>query len=176
MPPVPAFCPRCKSIFPGPISVGPGSSIGVTNVLTNCPICGFEEAKISDGVYRARQDAMEIILASDSTHEILETLRTLAERLSSGAIDKTVALEQARELPPKYAALFETFATLGLPALALLIAMISAYLQYEGNKSSSEDAKKILMPSPNRPSPLSKCPAIAMLAKKVTHHPIKKSM
>jgi hypothetical protein len=75
---------------------------------------------------------------------MLEVLKTLAEQLASGKIDQTEARKQAHQLSPKYAATFEIFVNLGLPALALLIAMIGAYLQYEGNKSSSEDAKKIL--------------------------------
>jgi hypothetical protein len=123
--------------------MGAGVALGVSNIGTNCPVCGFGGAKVSDGVYRATQDAIELISGPDSTHEILEVLKTLAERLSSGEIDRAQAIRQAHDLSPKYAALFETFIKLGLPALALLIAMIGVYLQHEGNKSSSEDAKKI---------------------------------
>ena len=123
--------------------MGEGSTLSISDSATNCPVCGFQYAKISDGVYRATKDAFELISGPDSTREILEILRILAERLSSGEIDSAQAIKQARDISPKYAALFEVFTNLGLPALALLIALITAYLQYEGNKSSSEDAKKI---------------------------------
>jgi hypothetical protein len=142
---LPAFCPRCKSIFPfRAIAIGAGAQVGLSNITTNCPACGFGGATVSDGVYRATQDAIELISGPDSTREILQALKTLAERLSSGQIDQAEAQKQAYELSPKFAATFDVFIKLGLPALALLIAMIGVYLQYEGNKSSGDDAKKIL--------------------------------
>jgi hypothetical protein len=41
-------------------------------------------------------------------------------------------------------ALLDTLSRFGLPAVVLLVSIIPLYLQYEGNRSSSEDAKKLL--------------------------------
>jgi hypothetical protein len=141
---IPAYCPRCTAIFPSPIAVTPGAAAGVSDILTNCPACGFQQAKVSTGVFRATQDAIDLISGPESTREIWEALRRIAERVSSGEIDRVQAVEEARAFSPRYAALLETFVSIGLPALGLLIAMITAYLQYEGNQSSGEDARKIL--------------------------------
>jgi hypothetical protein len=142
---LPAFCPKCRSIFPfHGIGIGAGATVGISDVGTNCPVCGFQHAKISDGVYRATQDAIHLISGPESTREILEFLKRLAEGVSSGEIDRERAAKQAQALPPKYAALFNAFVTIGMPALALLVQIISVYLQIDSNRSSGEDAKKLL--------------------------------
>jgi hypothetical protein len=75
---------------------------------------------------------------------MMEALKALLERLAANEITKDTALEEAAELSPKYAALLDAFTKLGFPSLTLLIAIIALILQYEGNKSSSEDMKHIL--------------------------------
>jgi hypothetical protein len=112
------------------------------SISTDCPVCGFEEAKVSDGVSRATKDAMELLSGPDATRWILELLKSLAEQVRSGNFDKAEAIQRANEAAaPKFAELFEVFASLGLTALALLVAIIGVYLQAEGNRSSSEHSK-----------------------------------
>lgn len=141
----PAYCPHCKSIFPFKgIALGEGVSIGLENIVTNCPVCGFGEARVSDGVYRATKDAIEVLAGPDNTRAMAEALKTITERLVGGQITHAEAAEKAAELSQKYAALLESCSKLGLPGIALLVSIIALYLQYEGNKSSSVDAKKLL--------------------------------
>jgi hypothetical protein len=123
--------------------IGDGVAIGIKNIETNCPICGAT-APVSEGIFKSTKDTIELISGPDSTRAMLESLKLLAEKLSAGQIDRAEAIKQAAELSPTYAAAFEIFIKLGLPALALLITIIGTYLQFAGNKSSSEDAKKLL--------------------------------
>lgn len=142
---LPAFCPNCKSIFPfRGIGLGEGVTIGLENIATNCPVCGFGNAKVSDGIFRATKDAVELVSGPEITRELLEALHKLTQRLSAGEIDKVEAIREASALSSKYATLLATFANLGVPALSLLVALISAYLQYDNNQSTGEDAKKLL--------------------------------
>lgn len=142
---LPTFCPNCKSIFPfHGIGLGEGVTIDLRSIGTNCPVCGYQGARVSDGVYKATKDAIELVSGPASTRELLEALRKLTERLSAGEINKAEAIQEASALSPQYASLIATFANLGIPALSLLVALISAYLQYDNNQSTGEDAKKLL--------------------------------
>ncbi len=142
---LPAYCPRCHSIFPfHGIALSEGATVGLTTISTNCPVCGFGDARVNDGVYRTTKNAIEILSGPDSTRIMMEALKALLEQLAAGEITKDTALEEAAELSPKYAALLDTFTNLGIPSLALLISIIALIIQYEGNKSSSEDMKHIL--------------------------------
>jgi hypothetical protein len=75
---------------------------------------------------------------------MLEMLQSLATQVVDGKINKDEAARQVRHVSPKLAAVFSSFLSLGLPTLAVLISLISAYLQYEGNASSTEESEKIL--------------------------------
>jgi hypothetical protein len=142
---LPAYCPKCHSIFPcHAIGIMEGVAVNLTSIGTNCPVCGFGGARVNDGVYRATKNAIEVLSGPDSTRIMMEALKALLERLAGAEITKDTALEEAAELSPKYAALLDAFYKLGFPPITLLIAIIAAYLQYEGNKSSSEDMKHIL--------------------------------
>ena len=142
---LPAYCPKCKSIFPfSEIGIAEGVSVALSNIGTNCPVCGFKDARVSDGVYKATKDAIEILSGPDSTRAMAEALKLVVERFASGELSREQAVQQASDLSPKYGTLLNGLSSLGIPALMLLIAIIALYLQYEGNKSSSEDAHKIL--------------------------------
>jgi hypothetical protein len=141
---IPVCCPNCGSVFPfHGFEIADGSSVGFEGIGTNCPICGFMGAKVGDGIYRATADTLELISGPDTTRAMLEALKLLAEQVAAGKIDKTEALARAEEISPKFAAQFKAFLP-SLPLLALLIALLQTYLQYEGNNSSTEDMKKIL--------------------------------
>jgi hypothetical protein len=80
----------------------------------------------------------------ESTYAVIQALKALAEQAAEGRISSKEAIKQAGDLSPRYAALMESFAKLGLPGLALLVAIITVYLQYEGNSSSTDDLHNIL--------------------------------
>src|SRR5271155_652602 len=121
MPAFPAYCPNCKSVFPfRGIGIGKNATatIGLSGNKTNCPVCGFREAQISDGIYQANSTAIQVLSAPESTYAIIEALKAIAEQAAKGQISSKEAIKKAGDLSPKYAALMEVFTTLGLPGLA----------------------------------------------------------
>jgi hypothetical protein len=142
---IPAFCPNCRSIFPvRGIEIRKGVRVGFWNSKTNCPVCGFEEAAISNGVYGVIDTAVEVLHGSGQTRAMAEALKLLAEQIIAGQISNNDAVKKAEEISPRYASLLDSFSKFGLSGLALLVAIITMYLQFEGNRSSSEDEKKIV--------------------------------
>lgn len=140
----PAYCPHCQTIFPfRGIQAGFGT-ITFNDCKTNCPVCGNTEAKVSNGVYETAFDAVRLVTGPDSTRLMLEALKAVAERLRAGEISKEQALKEADVISPKYAALLDLFLKNGLPTLALLVAIITLYLQYDSGQSSENDAQKLL--------------------------------
>lgn len=148
MPAFPAYCPKCKSIFPCNNFIGIEGNASVTvdlkNNKTNCPICGYAHAKITDAVYSANSTAISVLSAPESSRPIIEAFKELVEKAATGKISSAEAVTQAEKISPKYASVVENFAKLGLPGLMLLAAVITAYLQYDGNVSSSKSADAIL--------------------------------
>jgi hypothetical protein len=147
-PALPAFCPNCGSVFPfHGIRVGKGASAKIrigSDVATKCPVCTFSRAKVSEGIYQANSTAIEVLSAPESNRGIIEEFRKLVERAAAGEISQKEALERARVISPKYASLIEKHASLGVNGLLILLSLITAVLQYEGNKSSSDASEKIL--------------------------------
>jgi hypothetical protein len=115
---LPAYCPRCKSIFPfRGIEINPGASIGIQNITTNCPVCGFHDAKVTDAIYAANTTAISILYAPESSIPIIERFREIVAAAAKGQITKDEAINRASDLSPRYASLIDKFAALGLPGL-----------------------------------------------------------
>jgi hypothetical protein len=87
------------------IAIETGSTLNLSNIGTNCPVCGFGAARVSNGVYKATQEAVELLSGPDSTRAMLEALKAVAERLKAGEISKDEAIKQAGEISPRYATL-----------------------------------------------------------------------
>jgi hypothetical protein len=141
---IPAYCPDCKSIFPSPIGIGGGVRASFAGLGTNCPVCGSRKAQINEGLYTSANDTLTLISGPDFSRKTLELFQGITKQFTEGIISKEEAQRQARDISPQLEILFNRFFTFGIPALTLLVALISLYLQYEGNVSSSEDSKKIL--------------------------------
>jgi hypothetical protein len=136
-----ASCPDCGAVFPVPnLLEGTAQFIGSR---TRCPNCGSRQARINDGLYKATRGTAELLSGPESTRATIEAFNALMQRLRDGEISNEEALKEAAEIAPKYALLLKEWLPLGLATIGLLVALLQAYLQYEGNKSSSEDSKKI---------------------------------
>jgi hypothetical protein len=139
----PALCPRCGSIFPSSIPMVPGRMVLEGNV-ENCPVCRYPYAAISEGIFRITNEAIQIVSAPDVTRAMLDALHQITKQAVDGLLPKEQAIERAAAVSPPYARLLEQMLGIGLPAAALLVAIVSVYLQAAGNRSSSEDAQKLL--------------------------------
>ena len=126
------------------MNIGAGSRVEFENSKTNCPLCGFKEARIPDGLYQANTTAIQVLLSPGNSQELIEAFQKLARRVATGQISSDQGIKEAGSLSPRFAEVMEKFAKLGLPGLALLLAIVTLYLQYEGNKSSSEALNNIL--------------------------------
>src|SRR5580700_4480252 len=70
-PPLPAFCPSCKSIFPSKNYNFGGRFFTVWGNEETCPECGFEHAKLSEGIFDLASEAVKVLSAPDITHAML---------------------------------------------------------------------------------------------------------
>ncbi|HEY4192469.1 MAG TPA: hypothetical protein VGM46_07465 [Mesorhizobium sp.] len=104
-------------------------------------------AKLVDGVFNTRGGELEMVSGPPISRAILHKLEEIARRAKAHEITPEDAVKQAAEVAPVLGRIMGRFMVLGLPILTLLIALISLYLQYEGNRSSDEfesDALQLL--------------------------------
>ena len=91
MPRVPAYCPNCGAVFPGPVGLGPGARVILQNVITNCPFCGSNAEM--EGEFRGTENAIQVIRSSVITPD---ALRAFAEILKD-AFQKRATVEETRQ-------------------------------------------------------------------------------
>ena len=65
-PPLPAFCPRCKSVFPSRNYVTGSPRFHSRDNDETCPSCGFGRAKLSDGLFDLSRDVIRVLAALTS--------------------------------------------------------------------------------------------------------------
>ncbi len=141
---VPAVCPNCETIFPSGVRIGcTVADAKLHSNLSNCPTCEAP-ATVASGLFVATTDAIAVISRPDSTRAMIEAFQAVTEKLRTGAITKQAAIKQAQAIGPRYAEIIDSFASQGLSALAVLAGMLSLYLRWEGNKSSSEFEEEFL--------------------------------
>lgn len=91
MPRVPAYCPNCGAVFAGPIALGPGASIVLENVITNCPFCGKNAAM--EGEFRGTEDAIQVIRSKFITPDALRAFAAILK----DAYQKQATIEETRQ-------------------------------------------------------------------------------
>jgi hypothetical protein len=114
------------------------------DVGMQCPVCGNPNARVSEGLFTTANNAIRMLSGPDFSRQNLKIFQGITKQFTDGSISKDEAQRQARSISPQLESLFNKFSTFGIPALTLLVAIIALYLQYEGNKSSSEDSKRLL--------------------------------
>jgi hypothetical protein len=138
-PPLPAFCPSCKSIFPSKNYNFGGAYFNAWNNEETCPECGFEHSKLSEGTFNLALEAVKVLSAPDITHVMLAALRKASDEVVAGKIEPENA---AAELDPKLGAVFRKAFRLGNTAILLLSAIASVYYEkcsYEYARRSYEE-------------------------------------
>lgn len=141
---LPAQCqnPKCKAIFPSGFGMD-GKNISFFGCASQCPVCG-SNAEVVTGTFSVRDGILEIISAPDSSRDMLRAFLSIAEKAKEGTISEQEAVLEAKRINPKYAGILEVAFSRGMPVLVLLVTILQAALQYEGNASSTEDMKKLL--------------------------------
>jgi hypothetical protein len=144
--PIPAFCPNCKSIFPfRGINLGGGATLRLEKNIVRCPVCKYEKAEVSDGIFRVTNDAIEVISGSDITVDMLRRFTNLVNDVREGKLSPEAAEQQAQAISPKLARLIPDWqAANWIAILSLLANLIALYLTYSNNKSSDVASQALL--------------------------------
>ncbi len=138
MPRIPAFCEKCKLIFPSPINVENSTNIGFNDVGVSCPNCGHR-ATIPDGVYDVIGNTIDLIKGSSLSKQKIRQYKSLIEHLKSEKVNYENVKEEIQKNAPELNSLIsflpknrnELYAF-----LALIIATLSLISQYGDDDKS----------------------------------------
>lgn len=136
-PPLPAFCPKCKAVFPSRnYNIGSSEFWGFDNDET-CPNCRYEHAKVADGLFDLSKETVAIIIAPEFSHAMLSQAAQIAASIVSGEISVTSAAEKIGFISPELASLFKKIGTFGAGA----VVFISLVIQYIDHKINIEQLR-----------------------------------
>lgn len=141
-PPLPAFCPSCKSIFPSKNYNFGGAYFNAWNNEETCPECGFEHAKLSEGIFNLASEAVKVLSAPDITHVMLAALRKASDEVVAGKTEPENAAAELDIVSPKLGAVLRKASSLGVTAIMLLASIVGVYYEngsYEYAKTSYEE-------------------------------------
>jgi hypothetical protein len=140
----PAQCtnPTCKTIFPSSIAATNVTGLTLEGNMEPCPVCG-SLARIVDGTFDVKNAIIDIISAPDATKEILRAFLNIVQQTSSGKLSTEDAAKKADTVSPKFGYLLRLAAG-SIPVLALLATLLQTYLQYDSNRTSPDDFKKVV--------------------------------
>lgn len=101
-PPVPAFCPRCKSVFKSTHYQFASWRVYFKGNLDVCPNpeCGFDGAEVAEGLLDLSGAVVRIILADGFTRDMVAALDETASLLAAGEISEGQAVSQLAAIMP----------------------------------------------------------------------------
>lgn len=141
-PPLPAYCPECKNIFPSRNYVFAGTYFYCWGNTEECVVCGFEKAELSKGAFDLSREAVEILRAPEITKQMVLRLAELGANVASGKLNPEEAIAAAKKIHPK----------LGAAAAILFVGAWSAFEMYSsiiGAVSATIDVyNKMFAPDP----------------------------
>lgn len=140
---VPGFCRHCGHVFDGrgEISIENSTDITVVGGRTDCPRCG-REANLVDGTFSERGAGLELVTGPPLTRAILAQLQEVARQVEAKEITPEEAVTQVETLDPALGRLLRKipYGT----AITILLALITLYVTYEGNRSSDSFQRELL--------------------------------
>lgn len=99
-PPLPVFCPSCKTVFASQNYVFGGRFYELWGNEEQCPHCGFQHAKLSEGTFTLIKDIAEVITAPDMTHTMLLALQGVVDSVVAGETTPLQAQQAAVAVAP----------------------------------------------------------------------------
>jgi hypothetical protein len=130
-PPLPAFCPRCKSVFPSKSYNFGSSYVYARDNEEVCPVCESEHAKLSDGLFDLSREAVAVLTAPEMTFAMLSAIKDVADQLSDRRVNEADAVRRLRQVSPTFGAIAGRALQIGTAALTLMVAMAALYVSYE---------------------------------------------
>ena len=125
-PPLPVFCGKCKSIFPSKNYVFAGTYFYSWDNEETCPACGFERAKLSEGLFDLTSEAVRILSAPNITYELVIALREALQDIRSGQKTFDNAARWLDALSVDLGSLLRKARKYGTSAVLMLTAVIGA--------------------------------------------------
>lgn len=125
-PPLPAFCPNCKTVFPSRnYNFGSSRFYSRDNEET-CSECRFEHAKLSDGLFDLAGNAVRALDAPDITHAMLAAINRIASAAVSEKLTPEQTIKDIEKVKPPIANYLRTALTLfGPTGMAYVAAALS---------------------------------------------------
>lgn len=100
-PPLPIFCPECKSISTSNNYVFGGMFFLCWDNKEACPICGHEGALLSEGLFNLAGDIAQALSAPDMTHAMFAAIADVANRIVTGATPSEAAVAEIEKISPE---------------------------------------------------------------------------
>jgi hypothetical protein len=129
--PLPVFCPQCKAIFPSRNYVFAGCYFNSWGSEEQCIECGFDHARLSDGIFDLTGEVMRIVSAPDITHAMLRAIKGVAEQLAEGRLEPVGAASRLNRISPKLAKLLRRSLKFGYGTVCFGLLVLSAYYARE---------------------------------------------
>lgn len=140
-PPLPSFCPKCKATFASMNYRFSGPYFNLWGNEDVCTACGFEHAKLAEGVFDLTAEAAKIMLAPDFTYAMAASIGEIAR----SAVRKEVSLAEAesaiRKISAPVADVIRRAANIGPTAqfwINICLSVIAIYIALQGNDISRE--------------------------------------
>jgi hypothetical protein len=90
-PPLPALCPSCNVVFASQNYVFAGRYWSLWDNEEQCPECGFEHAKVSEGIFNLIGDLAKVISAPDVTLLMLKQINEIVKEVSEKKLEPEAA-------------------------------------------------------------------------------------
>lgn len=102
-PPLPALCPRCKSIFPSRHYNVAVPRFLVKNNVETCPVCRDPNATLAEGLFDLVGEFARVIEAEHATISMLHAMGAIASEVVNGSSDIEEAIRKIELISPKAA-------------------------------------------------------------------------
>lgn len=135
-PPLPIFCSNCKAISPSRNYNFGGQFFNLWDNEEPCPACGFEHARLSEGIFNLARETIGVLSAPDMTYVMLQALNGIANDLVAGRIDAETAVTKIENVSPELGKVAKKgYATAGKAAAWFIGIAISAVGMFYGIKA-----------------------------------------
>ncbi|WP_147401479.1 MULTISPECIES: hypothetical protein [Agrobacterium] len=125
-PPLPSFCPECRSIFPSQNYVFAGPYFYCWGNTEECIVCGYDKAELSKGVFDLSKETVEVLRAPDITREMIERLAALGRDALSGKLRPDEFVEAAQQIHPSLGKTILKWAGYPAAVISSLVWVLSA--------------------------------------------------
>jgi len=137
---VPAICPDCKTVVPSKINIRSKNDVIEGCTAGPCPKCGATVV-ILDGVYSAVDDALQVLVGSQSI-DLLRQLRDILQEAKKENLEPAKVRDKIREASPELKSIADCVPKTRSDLyafLSLLILLLTSLIQSGKNNYSMQE-------------------------------------